>query len=580
MVGRGKLTGLVVAGVLALTNVSGARPADAELIGVWGAEKRFGPAGPVRVIIDLSEGIESAQAFGVQTAVELDDTAIRFRLPHGLGRFRGTLAAERIEGHFVSESDVLAFSPYATPLELERTGPSVFAGEMVPFRQSFSVYIAIRRDNDGTLRAFLRNPERNQGVYTRLHGILREGTRIVFTDAAGHAALNGVLDADAGTLSVSMPWRGGTYDLTRRGRAEAPGFYPTRQAGPVRYVRPPVLDDGWRTTAANEVGLRETVLAALLQRIVDTEPDSLRTPQVHSVLVARRGHLVLEAYFHGYRAEIPHDLRSASKSVTGIMLGQAIEDSASLTLDTPVVRLFPGLPTGADARLGALTVAHLASMQTGFDCDDNDESTPGHEDRMHAQREEPDWYRCALTLPFVRDPGTRGVYCTAALNVLGGAISAASGRWLPDFFAHRLAEPLDIRRYHVNLDPMYRGYAGGGLHLVPRDFLKFAQLVLDRGTWHGRRVVPAAWIDTMLAPHASVHTDGDYGLAWWRGELRYRGRTVRMFSATGNGGQLLVVVPDLELAVAFTGGNYSDFRTWIAWRDELVPDYVLDAVSD
>ena len=62
--------------------------------------------------------------------------------------------------------------------------------------------------------------------------------------------------------------------------------------------------------------------------------------------------------------------------------------------------------------------------------------------------------------------------------------------------------------------------------------------------------------------------------------MPYRKGTVDIYSATGNGGQLLVIVPDLDLVVAFNGGNYGDFRTWVAWRDALLPEYILWAIED
>jgi len=149
----------------------------------------------------------------------------------------------------------------------------------------------------------------------------------------------------------------------------------------------------------------------------------------------------------------------------------------------------------------------------------------------------------------------------------------------PEFFRTRLAEPLGIERYHMNLDSLGRGYAAGGLRLRPRDFLKFGQTMLDGGRWNGQQVLVESWVANSLTPRARVNGQ-DYGYAWWRTAHEVGGRTFESWSATGNGGQLLINVPEFELVVAFNGGNYGDFRTWIRWRDELLPGFILEAVEN
>ena len=57
----------------------------------------------------------------------------------------------------------------------------------------------------------------------------------------------------------------------------------------------------------------------------------------------------------------------------------------------------------------------------------------------------------------------------------------------------------------------------------------------------------------------------------------YQGRTVRAFFAGGNGGQISMAIPDLDLVIAFTGGNYSDAATLMAQRS-FVPEWLLPAV--
>ena len=83
----------------------------------------------------------------------------------------------------------------------------------------------------------------------------------------------------------------------------------------------------------------------------------------------------------------------------------------------------------------------------------------------------------------------RYAYCSANINLVGGALTAATRTWLPEFFERTVARPLQFGRYHWNLMPNGEGYLGGGAFLRPRDLLKVGQAYLDGGVWHGRRIV-------------------------------------------------------------------------------------------
>ena len=131
----------------------------------------------------------------------------------------------------------------------------------------------------------------------------------------------------------------------------------------------------------------------------------------------------------------------------------------------------------------------------------------------------------------------------------------------------------------MNLQPNGQAYLGGGMQILPRDFLKMGQLFLDEGTWNGKRVLDAAWVRQAFAPHASLYAEGDYGYGWWRISYDVAGEQIPAYYASGNGGQLLFVIPQLDLVVLFHGGNYGNFGTWRSFRDDFLPNYILPAVG-
>ncbi len=106
--------------------------------------------------------------------------------------------------------------------------------------------------------------------------------------------------------------------------------------------------------------------------------------------------------------------------------------------------------------------------------------------------------------------------------------------------------------------------AASGLRMTPRDLARIGQLVLNRGQWDGRPIVPADWLEKSLQPAARVDEFRQYGYHWYFGEFAY-GEPRRMapwISAFGYGGQRLFVVPSLDLVVAITAGNYIDESQW------------------
>ena len=351
-------------------------------------------------------------------------------------------------------------------------------------------------------------------------------------------------------------------------------------AKPVTYRAPLAGDDGWQTGSSSQVGLNDSVLVDLVRRIAATDPAAPDASLIHSLLVARHGKLVLDEYFFGYTSDLPHDLRSASKTFTGLMAGIAI-DHGALKIDTPVYGVLGSGTGGAaeDPRRSRMTLAHLLTHTSGLACDDNDDASPGNEDRMQQQAAQPDWYRFTLDLPMAHDPGTTYAYCSAGINLAGAVIAKATGTSLLEFFDEFVAGPLELHPWHMNLMPSGEAYAGGGLRLRPRDLLKLGQLFLDGGKWNGERVVSQRWVEQSTSRQVEAPDGSTDGYAWHLHTLEQGGRRWREYEANGNGGQFLVVLPELDLAVVFTAGNYNRYRIWRKFRDELVPQYIIGAVK-
>jgi CubicO group peptidase (beta-lactamase class C family) len=247
-----------------------------------------------------------------------------------------------------------------------------------------------------------------------------------------------------------------------------------------------------------------------------------------------------------------------------------------------------------DPRKDRITLAQLMMHSAGLACNDNDESSPGREEAMQAQKGQPDWWKYTLDLPMAFDPGTRYAYCSANMNLVGAALTTASHAWLPALFGRDIAEPLGFRRWYWNLMPNGEGYLGGGAELLPRDLLKVGQLYLQGGVWRGRRLLDASWIAASTAPRIAVtpattglspaefgnfYGEGADGLAWHRFAITAGGRRYEGYQAGGNGGQLLLVLPELDLTAVFTGGNYGQGGIWSRWPQQIIGDMIIPGIG-
>ena len=180
-------------------------------------------------------------------------------------------------------------------------------------------------------------------------------------------------------------------------------------------------------------------------------------------------------------------------------------------------------------------------------------------------------------------PGQQGVYCSIDPNLLGGVIGAAARRPLEGLFHELIARPLQMGRYHLVLQPTGEPYMGGGVKLLPRDFIKLGQLMLDGGAWNGRRIVSRDFAARATSPLLQLRGQRwgmRYGYLWWTTEYPHQGKTLRAYFASGNGGQVAVVIPELELVVAAFGGNYADRTSGWTMVRELIPQYILPAVRN
>lgn len=550
----------------ALSQATRAQTTDA-LVGLWGCETTFGPQVRGELVLARDGPAWSMRAGGFEASFPVTGDEIRGALPGGIGELRARLedGGSTVRGFWIQPRGNLG--QFASPVTLDRMPPDGWRGGIVPLEDRLSMYLHIDRSGDGALRGSFSNPEVNWNGRAPWFRVVPKDESLELIDPATER-VRFVQPYDAGQKQITMDF-GAPIALTPRSRDQAVGFYPRSPAsGPYRYRAPLSANDGWRVGRARDAELDEESLRALVQRVLDADPAAADSPRIHSLLVARHGKLVLEEYFYGFTAERAHDLRSASKTFTSLLAGIAMDRDTSLTIHSPIDPARPNV-----------TLGHLLTHSSGLACNDDDERSPGNQDVMQGQQEQRDWYRYFVALPVLHPPGTTYAYCSAGINFAAGMVARNTGTWLPDFFDRHVARPLQFEHYYLNLMPGGEAYGGGGIYLRPRDFLKLGQTYLDGGVWNGTRIVSADWVRTSTTHRIRTADDGSDGYGWHRHTLRAEGREHSEYEASGNGGQFVIVVPDLDLTIAITAGNYNQFAIWRAFRDEFVPKYVLSAIA-
>lgn len=554
----------------------------AELVGLWSAQRRFGPDARGTLRIVRSDSGFTADMLGFTMPVIERNGELSFALPNRAGEFRGRLErADRIRGVWF-QAPLGSLGP-ATPVTLLREKPGRWSGEVRPEDDRQTFHLLVRNRPDGSLTALLRNPERDYGAILGVSGLVRDGNRLGLVARRGApprdtVVVAGSYDAARQVMTFNFPYRGGSYDF-RRDDDELSGFYP-RGRNPGRYIyrAPFALDDGWPIASVDDVDIDRAAIERAVQHLITMSMDSINAPQIHSLLIARRGRLVVEEYFHHEHRTRLHNTRSGSKSVTATIIGAALHSGAPLRLSSSVYEVMNDgtLPAGLEPRKRALTLEHLLSMSSGYFCDDNNDDAPGNEDRVWDQTEQPDFYQLTLALPMASAPGERAIYCSINPNLALGVLSRAAGESAFYLFDRLVAAPMGIRRYAWMLDRARNPYGGGGMGFQSRDFIKFGQLMLDSGVWRGRRILSKEFAARATSPLYRIGSR-EYGLGWWRDEKPYQNGTVKAFVMAGAGGQVVMVFPELELVVATTGGSYVS-RGWRYPGGELIPNYILPAI--
>jgi CubicO group peptidase (beta-lactamase class C family) len=309
-------------------------------------------------------------------------------------------------------------------------------------------------------------------------------------------------------------------------------------------------------------------------------------PNLEGVIITQRDKLVFEEYFHGFGKDSLHDTRSAFKSVAGILIGIAIDKGFIKNVHEKVYSFFPEYKPFGNWNIlkDSMTIEHLLEMKSGFDCEEWNGDKDCEDDMETTQ----DWIRFCLDLPLKNKPGTHWDYTSINAMLLGGIIAHATHMTVSDFADIYLFKPLGITNYRWTKDPLGHETSAGSFFISTRNMNKIGQLVLHDGVFNGKRIVPKNWIKNMTERRHKIEDFSNvsisknktaipqptyYGYTWYNEEVKTKKLKYNIVFASGNGGQYIMVVKDLQLVVTFTGNSYNSSKSKLPF--DILINYIL-----
>ena len=507
-----------------------------------------------------------------------------------LGNFAGPDSP--IKGAYIQPGNQIGGQRLAHALDLLPSGNGRWTGTAKPLAREFSIFMNITEAKNKALKAVLLNPERNMTGPVRQYYFTGEEQQELFSlklpkdgtefTPVTFDRINEALTMDFGPVKDLQ------FYPVDPNSAVSKGF--TGETQRTRLITP-TSDGAWPVGTIEEAGFDRSKLQSLSQHLAGVSGNEGQPKLVHSLLVARGGKLVVEEYYRNQSKNEPHDIRSAGKTFASIIAGALIEDGYPLSADTPI-NTFISIPNEPDQT--PVTLGHLLTHQSGFDCYDGDNASSGGEDTMWQQAHYPNFWEFTSGLPFVAKPGVRYAYCSGGINLAGAAFAGIAEESVLSLLDTRLFKPLGFENAYWNVMPNNEAYLGGGGQLRTRDLLKIGQLYLDDGKWLGQQLIDKDWVAASTRPIAAITPEttglekaafnrfyfgGVDGYAWHLHSITAGDKVYETYEASGNGGQMVVIVPELDLVVGLTGGNYMEGFVWGKWRQEIVGDGIIEALT-
>ena len=329
------------------------------------------------------------------------------------------------------------------------------------------------------------------------------------------------------------------------------------------------------TASYEEAGFNHDSIEILIDRIYDTPHKDFR-----GLVVIKDNRLVIEAHFNTFWRSTIHDVRSAGKGITALLLGVAIRDGLIKDLDQDLYSLFSKEKNPSrNPDYQKITLRNVLDMSSGLDADTDYSQSPGHAVNWVALD---DWKEFLLSVPLTSEPGEKFAYADIHAVLVGLAIEEASGMSLRDYAQEKLFGPLGIRQVYWYTNAANQTGAAGNLYLTTLDFAKLGNLVSNQGRWREQQLIDPEYIDELINRKKSAIGDwfflaDTYGMFWYKATRKFADKEREYLFASGIGGNHLVVFPEENIVIALTSSAYG--QRYQHGRSFAIMEKVMNALK-
>jgi CubicO group peptidase (beta-lactamase class C family) len=362
------------------------------------------------------------------------------------------------------------------------------------------------------------------------------------------------------------------------------------------YQLPKYVNDGLKVGTLTDVNIDTVLISKGLNRI-----NCGSFGEVHSMVIYKDNLLVLEEYFQGHKfkwdapnyygalvnwnMDMPHSMMSCTKSFTSACIGIAIDKGFIKDVHQSIFDYLPNYQQFRTDNREYITLEHLITMTSGLAWDEWSalHGTSANDiDRLYFECEDP--IICVLEKNWWAVPGEKFTYNGGGMVILAEIIKNATNMNIYEFSMKYLFKPLSIDTVQWGQFENSMYDSAGMLFLTPRDMLKLGITYLNKGEWNGKRIISDDWVKNSAKPfnnNIGINIPGEdsgkngYGYTWWTSQFSHNGSEINMFRAGGWGGQEIMVFPELDMVVVFTGGNYDSSTSLF----KLLEKFILPAIK-
>lgn len=268
-----------------------------------------------------------------------------------------------------------------------------------------------------------------------------------------------------------------------------------------------------------------------------------RRANLHNLLVIKDGEVICEASYPGYDVNTSHLAHSMSKTVTGLAIGLLV-DEGRLSISTPIVDIFPEYQT-KDKRFPDITVEHLLTMRSGVPFSELGTVT------------ESKWTEVYFASSLSFAPGEQFAYNSMNSYILSQIVTRVTNQSLTEYLEPRLFAPLGITNYFWEKSPELIEKGGFGLYMSCESFAKIGMLLINNGTFEGKRIISEDWVRTSTQMQTEVPEEKgsfNYGYHIWVS------RAGDSYGLNGMLGQNVWICPKNGIVVSVNAGNNELFQ--------------------